>query len=128
MRASPAAAAGVACALLVAAALALLLLGPAYSGAGAACSSQGGCHTYASASSLPWTPVLAIPVAGAAAVLLGTLVGVRSHLGRHITAAGAIVLAGFTVVAMASVGMLFLPADVAAALGFAHLVRHPGTF
>lgn len=115
---------GVTCALLVAAALAWLLFGPVYTTGGAQCSSGSGCTTVATATvPLGWRPILAVPLAGGVLLLLSALISRWPEAAVVTNGLGCLALGVITALGVASIGLLFVPADVAAAAALVLLIR-----
>jgi hypothetical protein len=100
--------------VLVVSAVVYLWVGPIYQTAGESCSSSGSCVTFSGTESLGWDSVLSIPLIAAALVLVGVVLNRWSKLSRPIAAVGCLGLAVITFLGVFSIGVLLLPADVAA--------------
>jgi hypothetical protein len=109
-------AAGAASLLLAIAAIAFLLVGPVYLTAGSGCSSDGRCVNSIGTAPLAWSSVLLVPIVAAGLVLGGTALSRRTRLSEAVAGLGCLGLAVITFLGVFSIGVLLLPADVAAAL------------
>jgi hypothetical protein len=100
--------------LLVVSAVVYLWIGPIYQTAGESCTSSGSCVTFSGTKSLGWDSVLSIPLIASGLVLAGVLLKRWSKLSLPITGLGCLGLAVITFLGVFSIGVLLLPADVAA--------------
>jgi hypothetical protein len=108
--------AGAASFLLVVSAIVYLWVGPIYQTAGESCTSSGSCVTFSGTESLGWDSVLSIPLVAAGLVLIGVWLSRWSKLSRPIAGLGCLGLAVITFLGVFSIGVLLLPADIAAVL------------